>query len=295
MLAKIKAKKLALIVVALLVTTFGIIASITVWSQSQQQKEPNTKEPAGQLPSRIIASRDKKMPRLTASGTDMKASVLEFVKFAGNSGADQREAIRKELTTARNNKQVIEVFCAESFRAQKSDHSQALLVLSLLGEIRSPLSAECLNRFLKLPFPKTGTVVDGEIIEQTALATLQAKAIDGLAYLNTKESNEIVLDAVKNHPSIIVRAEAIEAYMWNNRNNLQVARRTLSQYVRKGEEIYLDRVRRESGESAASFNRKLEGFLKAHPEVIAPKPEYEKEKEKIKDEKPVRLEGPPKF
>ena len=293
MLTKIKAKKLALFVVVLLAMTCGVIASVTVWSQ--QEEKPSTKEPAGPLPNRIISSRYRKVPSLTVAGKDVKTTVLEFVKFAGNSSSEQREEIRKSLHAARDNRQVIEVFCDESFRAQQSDHSQALLVLSMLGEMKSPYAAQCLNRFLNLPFPKTGTLVDGEIIEQTALGILQAKAIDGLAYLNTKESNEIVLNAVKNHPSIIVRAEAIEAYLWNNRNNLEEARRTLRQYVRKGEEIYLDRVRRDTGESASSFNRKLEGFLKAHPEVVAARPEYEKEKEKIKDEKPVRLGKPPKF
>ena len=141
----------------------------------------------------------------------------------------------------------------------------------------------------------TGTVVDGEIIEQTALATLQAKAIDGLAYLNTGETNEIVLGAIREHPSIIVRAEAIEAYLWNNRGQTAIARRTLTRFVRKGEEIYVDRIRRETGESAESFNRKLDTFLKARPQTNVPRPEPKKEQPKPKDEKPVRIPVPPKF
>lgn len=293
MLTKIKAKKLALFVVALLLVTFGVIASVTVWSQ--QEVKPSAQQPAGELPSRIIASRSLKMPSLTAAGADVKTAVLNFIKFAGDSGSDQREEIRKNLMAARDNRAVVDAFCSESFRAQKEDHSGALLSLSLLGEMKSSFAGDCLNRFMKLSFPTTGTVVDGEILEQTALAQLQAKAIDGLAYLNTKESNAVVLDAVRNHPSIIVRAEAIEAYLWNNRANLQEARRTLSQYVRKGEEIYLDRVRRETGEKSDTFNRKLEAFLKAHPEVIPPKPDIDKEKQQQKDDKPVRSIVPPKF
>lgn len=293
MLTKLKARKLVLFVAVLIVATFGIIASVTVWSQ--QEKEPTSKQSAGTTPSRILASRNRKVPSLTATGGNVQAVALEFIKFAGDSGSEQREEIRKSLQAASRNKEVVEVFCNESFKAQKEDHSRSLLVLSLLGEMKSSFGAECLNRFMKLPFPKTGTVVDGEIIEQTALAMLQAKAIDGLAYINTKESNEIVLDAVKNHPSIIVRAEAIEAYLWNHRDNLKAARETLGRYIRKGEEIYLDRVRRESGETASTFNRKLEAYLKAHPEVVPPKPEPEKETQKPDVEKPVRIPSPPKF
>jgi hypothetical protein len=233
------------------------------------------------------------MPPLTASGKNPRTTVLEFVDFAGTSGGDRHEEIRKVLASASQNREVASVLCEEAFKAQKQDHSRALLVLSLLGEMRNPTGAQCLARFLALPFPKTGTKVDGEIIEQTALGELQAKAVDGLAYFNTKATDELVLRAVREHPSIIVRAEAIEAYLWNHRAQHAEARRTLSRYVRKGEEIYLDRVRRDTGEKAESFNRKLEEFLKAHPEVIPPKPEYgPKQKEKA-PEKEQRVVKPP--
>jgi hypothetical protein len=293
MLIELNARSIGFFAVTLLVIAIGIIASIKV--MSQYDDKPTTKESAGPPPSRIISSRSNKVPPLIVAGKEVKTTVMEFVKFAGDTGVGQREEIRKNLQAARENKQVVKILCDESFNAQKEDHSQALLVLSLLGEMKSSFATECLNRFMNLPFPKTGTNVDGEIIEQTALATLQAKAIDGLAYLNTVESNKLVLDAVKNHPSIIVRAEAIDAYLWNHRDKLKEARKMLSQYVRKGEEIYLDRVRRESGETAETFNRKLTAFLKAHPEAVAPKPETEKEPYKNKDEKPTRIAKPPKF
>ena len=293
MSTKIRIKNLALPVAALLLTAIGIIASATVWSQ--QDERPSTKDSAGPGPSRIIAAKTRKIPQLTESGKSVQASVSEFIKYAGDTGTDQREEIRKVLAAARDNKEAVGALCNEALEAQKEDHSRTLLVLSLLGETKSPYGADCLNRIVKLPFPEKGTEVDGEIIEQTTLATVQAKAIDGLAYLNTKESNEIVLNAVKNHPSIIVRAEAIEAYLWNNSGKAAQARQTLLQYVRKGEEIYLDRVRRETGEKADTFNRKVEAFLKAHPEARPPKPEAQKEPQKPKNEKPGTTVYPPKF
>ncbi|HVT61468.1 MAG TPA: hypothetical protein VHR45_24105 [Thermoanaerobaculia bacterium] len=176
------------------------------------------------------------------------------------------------IASARDNKDVAATLCAEAFKAQKRDHSRALVVLGILGEMRSPLGEECLSRFMRLPFPKEGREVDGEIIEQTALGTLQAKAIDGLAYLHNGTGDAEVLRAVAGHPSRIVRAEAISAYLWNYQNSAE-ARATLATVVRKGEEIFLDRVRREPGQGKEPFNRSLEAYLKAHPEVIAPAPE----------------------
>jgi hypothetical protein len=146
-------------------------------------------------------------------------------------------------------------------------------VLSILGELRSSVGEECLRKVLHQPFPEKGTSAQGEIVEQTALGILQAKAVDGLAYLQTSSGDEEVLWAVGKHPSRIVRAEAIEAFLWNH-NNSDEARATLLHYVRPEEKIFLDRLRRDPRESGEVFNRKLEAFLKAHPEAAAPAPEH---------------------
>jgi hypothetical protein len=291
---KSKKRRLIMVAIATAVITLASIAASQVNRLPQVEKVPTTKEPAGPNPSRINESLQRPVPQVVAPNRDPRTSVLEFVAFAGMSGTGQREEIRKALGAARENREVANVLCDEAFKAQKEDHSRALLILSLLGELRNPLGAQCLNRFLNLPFPQTGARVDGEIVEQTALGELQAKAIDGLAYFNTKATDEFVFRAVRAHPSIIVRAEAIEAYLWNHRDQGAEARRTLSQYVRKGEEIYLDRVRRETGENAESFNRKLDVYLKAHPEAAPPKPERETkpQTEKQRDTNP-RYTKPP--
>jgi hypothetical protein len=284
-----RARRLAFFAAAVIVIALGVTASVTVRSQKDN---PSTQVPAGPAPSRVLATKNRKIPQVTAANA--RESVLAFVDFAGNAGMDQREEIRKALDSLRDNGAAVEVFCDEAFKAQKEDHSRALLILSLLGEIRSADGAKCLARFMQIPFPRTGTKVDGEIIEQTALGTLQAKAIDGLAYMNG-DYDKLVLDAAKGHPSIIVRAEAIEAYLWNHRNNAADARKTVGAVVRKGEEIYLDRVRRDTGESKESFNQKLEAFLRAHPEAVPPKPEPENKIPNTKDGRPGRVASPPKF
>lgn len=199
------------------------------------------------------------------------------------------------INSATDNKEIAGALCEEAYRAQRVDHSRALVVLSILGELRNPSGEDCLRRFVNLPFPTSGTrTSEGEIVEQTALATLQAKAIDGLAYLDTKSAEEEVLLQVQKHPSIIVRAEAISAYLWNHRDSPDKARSVLSRYVRKGEQIYLDRVQRDEGEKAESFNRKLEYYLKAHPEAVPPDPKFEKPQNEApkKDQQPQIVKPP---
>ena len=211
-------------------------------------------------------------PPLTGTGDEAKKSTLAFIDWAASSTATDSEVVRKVLADARDNPDVVKAMCGEISNSQTMNHTRALVILSLLGEMRSNFAEECLIRFVSQPLPEKGTVVEGEILEQTALAVLQAKAVDGLAYLGTPKATEVVLKTVAEHPSRIVRAEAITAYLWNQRDAAE-ARKTLERFVRKDERVFLDRVQRNTGETAESFNPKLEAYLKAHPELLPPTPE----------------------
>ena len=142
--------------------------------------------------------------------------------------------------------------------------------------MRSRYALGYLKDFLHKPLPKEGPLTNGEDPAQTNLALLQAKAVAGLAYMNDRIADQEVFWAVGKHESRIVRAEAIRVYLLNHQSSAE-ARKALAPYVRKGEEIFLERPNRDPGERAESFNRKLEVFLKAHPEVFPPNPERARE------------------
>lgn len=258
-------------------------------------KGPTSKEAPGPAPSAILAGRTlHSPPGLTAKGEEAAKAVAAFIDWAGASLPEEQEDGRKALVGARDNADIVKAFTQEIANAQRTDHSRALLALALLGEMKSPAAEEFLRSFVNQPFPESGTKTEeGEILEQTALATLQAKAIDGLAYLHSKTADEEVLSQVQRHPSIIVRSEAISAYLWNQTNK-DVGRRTLSQFVRKDEQRYLDQITRQAGERAASFNPKLEAYLKAHPEVVAPAPEGQRQ-DYGKPDQTTNPGAPPKF
>lgn len=233
---------------------------------------PSTGVTGGPAPSTIVKQfAERRPPQLTGAGEMAQKNALAFIDWASASTKAQAEPVRKGVAEARENQDIMKVFCNDAFAKQASDHSRTLVVLSLLGEARSRYGEECLARFLKQPFPEKGTIVDGEILEQTALATLQAKAIDGLAYFRSEGADRLVLETVAQHPSRIVRAEAIAAYLWNHEYSLRV-RQTLESHVRTDEKIFLDRVVRQEGEARDSFNHKLAEYLKAHPEVRPPAP-----------------------
>ncbi len=234
---------------------------------------PQTTEPALARPSELDKARlESKPPSLAVPAASAAQAARAFIDWAGASTVRQREEVRRLIGEARENTNVAAAFCDEASRAAVSDHSRALLALSILGEMRSRVGEDCLRKLLHQPLPEKGTLAHGEIVEETALGMLQAKAVDGLAYLRTAKADEEVLWAVAKHPSRIVRAEAIEAYLWNHTDSAE-ARATLQKYVRADEAIFLDRIRRVPEENAESFNRRLAAFQKAHPETASPPPQ----------------------
>ncbi len=231
---------------------------IAAQDMSPTKNPPNVKV-TGELPSPPLLADPNRPPG---------ESVPVFIDWAGRSGIGQREEGRKIIAAAHSNSEVAEELCRQITAHQPADFSRTLIELSVLGEMRNPQGEECLAKFLHQPFPKEGTVVNGEIVEQTTLGALQSKAVDGLAYARTQGGDREVLWAAGSHPSRIVRAEAINAYLWNRKDSGE-ARTTLQKVVRPDERIFIDRPRHEPGMSRQEFNEKLALYAKEHP---APKP-----------------------
>lgn len=289
------AKPRHLPIITLVALIVGVVISTIGCGRKTDEAGPGSKQPGGPAPSRLLAERKlHQPPSLSGQGEEAKRAVEGFIKWAGQSMVQEREDGRKAIVAARDNKDIAAALSEQAFAAQSKDNSRALLILAIIGELRSPDGEECLRRFVSQPLPTKGTIVEGQIIEQVALATLQAKAIDGLAYVGTETGDAEVLKAVGEHPSIIVRAEAINAYLWNHQNSPE-ARATLQKYVRKGEEIYLDRVRREENDTARTFNPKLEAYLRQHPDVMPPAPRQSSKPRESRDVDKKPGTPPPKF
>jgi len=234
------------------------------WRCLEAQEISRTKSPpkakvAGILPSPTLLADPNRSPG---------ESVPAFIDWASRSGIGQREEARKIIAEAHSNLGVAQELCRQIIAHQRTDFSRTLIELSVLGEMRNEEGEECLVKFLHQPFPMEGTVVNGEIVEQTTLGELQSKAVDGLAYAGTKSGDREVLWAAGSHPSRIVRAEAINAYLWNHKDSVE-ARTTLERVVRPDERIFVDRPRYQPTMRSEEFNERLEAYAKEHP---APKP-----------------------
>ncbi|GMT98798.1 hypothetical protein KH5H1_29170 [Corallococcus caeni] len=272
-----------------IVVTLGLLSG----SVAIAQDKPTSEKPSDIPPSRVIEGRVLHAPpKLDAA--DARKSVNAFITWAGESIVEEQNDARRALASAAKSPDLIKAFTEEILAAQESgDTSRALVGLGLLGEMRTYDGTKFLVEFVRKPLPTKGTVIEGELQEEAQQARLQAKAIAGVAYLRDPEFDREVAYQAGNHPSVIVRAEAISAFLWNRGDTLE-ARKELEPFVRKEERLFLDRVRRVSGEGAEAFNRKLTAYLKAHPEVQAPNPEPKDPRPP--EEKPNTFDvTPPKF
>jgi hypothetical protein len=250
-----------------------ILVMVFSW-QCASRRGPKAVGPSGLRPSELLAQKPPQpAPKLVGSGDAARRAVVEFLAWAGASTPSQREEARREIVAAAGNRDIVKALCDEITAARTKDHSRALLGLSVLGEMRSPYALGYLRDFIHIPLPPPRRLLEGEDPDQTAIAILQGKAVSGLAYMNTAESNAQVFWAVSSHESRIVRAEAIRTYLANHQNSAE-AKATLRKYVRKGEELFLDRPNRDPGDTAEIFNRKLDQYLQVHQELAAPAPEH---------------------
>jgi hypothetical protein len=220
------------------------------------------------LPSALSSSAQglSSIPALR-SGPEAPAAAKAFVTWASGSTAGDRQATRAALAAVRGQPEIARALGEEAFASLQTDKGRTLVALALLGELRSPVGAEYLKQIAHLPLPQAGTLIEGKIQEQTDLEVLQMKAIDGLAYLNTPEGDAEVLEAVKNNPSLNVRAEAIHAFQASHGFS-DAARETLHAQLRPGDEAYLDRLQRQPQEDVATFNERIAAYAAQHPAVL---------------------------
>jgi hypothetical protein len=237
---------------------------------------PGSLSATGPNPSTIFANRALHAVPAFAAAADVSA----FVDWAAGSVPDEREDARAAIAAAQVNDAVANELVAEFGVDEGTDHSRALVELSILGEMRNTAGAAFLARYIHEPLPSGNVGGEGEDALLTAKATLQAKAVTGLAYMADTASLNEVLWAAGQHPALGVRAEAIAAFLAFYPVNTTVgtnlgntARSILAKVVRQNELVFLDRVRRVPGETADTFNPKLDAFLQAHAELAPPPPE----------------------
>jgi hypothetical protein len=234
---------------------------------------PSAQQTPGPLPHELDKARQAEKMLAFSS----KADARPFVSWASQAPVTRRSEIRKRLSEETRNDDIAEALIEDFKLSELSDHSRALVILSLLGELKNERGTKFLTTYVWEALPQNGTPMkeSGVSIERYNKEILQSKAVAGLAYLRDPAVNQNILEVVAKHSSNAVRAEAVAAYLWNNKASENV-KNSLRQYVRPEEKILIDRPIRTSDMSAAEFNRELSDYLEKHPELAPPAPKKRK-------------------
>lgn len=199
------------------------------------------------------------------------ATLDAFLAWASGSGVDDREDVRAEIHAARGKPGILDALFERLDRSYTDDVGKSLIALAVIGELRSEAAAERLFGIVSRPLPESGEVPHGGLSERDLVEMIQAKAVEGLAYLRTEAADEWVLEIVSTHPSSAVRSAAADAYLFNHRDS-EEARERLRQHLRDDEIHFLDRVRRQGSADRKAFDEALAGFYARHPELVAAAP-----------------------
>jgi hypothetical protein len=254
----------------------GLVAAIVAVPAAASQNPPSQQAPRAATGSPSVGSattfpgvRLRPIPELFVGSVAPKDSVSAFIDRASVATVDEHETIRAAIARARTNVAITQALATSVMETRTQDFTRTLTSLSVLGELRNPTSEAALKTFVRLPLPTTGHLIEGEIAERTTLEELQMKAVQGLAYARTATGDAEVLHTVATHPSRAVRAEAIQAYLYNHGYTSE-AREQLAKVVRADETAFLDRPHMISTTTAGDFNGQLATYLRLHPELKPP-------------------------
>jgi hypothetical protein len=202
-------------------------------------------------------------PPLGGSGDAAVASTRTFLAWMGQSRSSQVVSGRQIIQGARANTDVANALVAE-LNASDKDLVHRLLVLSVLGELKSSIGESAMISVVDRAVPP-GPADSAPVLATTVL---QTKAVDGLGFMRSSRSKAKLLSVAGQHPSRMVRLEAVRAYLDNFGTG---GRADLAAVVQPAEAIFLDSFyHRSEVRETTTFDQKMQQYIAAHPEAVNP-------------------------
>lgn len=138
------------------------------------------------------------------------------------------------------------------------EYEKRMMTIGLIGELQRTDAMPFFDRIiwnsLWLRQPIAEGPVPRELIEM-----IRVKAVHGLAYLRTDESDGAIIDVMQFHDSFSIRITAIDSYMWNKRDSEEAAQQL---YIALPTDLhkFVQRPRFRQGMDRAEFNAQLDAW-----------------------------------
>lgn len=204
-------------------------------------------------------------------------TVEEFIQWVAAVPGSDVQGIRDAVALARGDDAVHSALLNRLFTLPVADFGRHQLLLSILGELGRPDSAEHLIRFVSLPgdqvIPLPPRQQGGGVCTSYLdyCAGLQARAVEMLAHLRTREALDAVLHFTAAHPSRPVRLAAIDSFLFSQGDSSEAMERARAA-VRPGELKFVGLPRRSRDTDPDEFQARVADFYKRNPSEVPPRP-----------------------
>ena len=148
--------------------------------------------------------------------------VQGFMAAFSNARAGDLGQFTNALAALREQPQLVPSIVAHYQTLLKTNHTQRITTLAILGELRRPDAMPFLQQTVWTPMPNREPVAEG-LTPRDLEEMVIVKAVQGLGYLRTPESDKALLDVMQRHESRAVKIAAISSYMWNHDDTSEAA------------------------------------------------------------------------
>lgn len=155
---------------------------------------------------------------------ELKKFIDEIISQIKSSVIDERTLVREAISIFSKQPKLvdalIERYNSQSEKNFKKGFQERFQILQIIGEIKRPETLKFLRSELWKPLPpKQDKKVDSKVrTDRDYEEIIKAKIVNGIAYLNTEETDQELKNVMLKHESISIRIEAIKSYIWNKKN-----------------------------------------------------------------------------
>jgi hypothetical protein len=215
------------------------------------------------------------------SGPKLSARTVDgFLRWAAFVPVADVDIIRKRIADAREEVDLFETLDKELWSFPVSDVSRHRLLLSTIGELKNPGAVNSLVEFI---WHNGEITTRGNVqlnrqpcsFERDGDEILQARATEMLSHLGSAEAAQATLDIAARHPSNLVRAAAIDAFMFNAGDSPAAATQ-LHNIVRQEDVWRIGLPRLTADVDPVEFEKSVLDFYNRYPSERPPVPHHHK-------------------
>lgn len=222
--------------------------------QAKRVSPPPPPTQIQQLPSSDLGPVLANIPP-NASREQMDGGVNDFMTTFSKSRSGDLQKFTNALTALREQPQLVSAIAAHYDRLPKPDHTGRISTLAVLGELKRPDAMPFLQKTVWTPMPARQPLEEG-LTERDLEEMVIVKALQGVGYLRSPDSDKALLDVMQFHESRAVRIAAIDSYMWNH-DDTSASAQFLYQTLPADLHKFVDRPRFHRGMDRNRFNEQL--------------------------------------